>query len=261
MLACGAIDTGSIPVGDICFYYNDATLDAPPCDSPRELKYHYPNVAATWPLPKRWGGWIGSIPGLQEVVLELETIDVKRGQLEERVQAALAWKFPLAENGGSLVHDGKEPIDSTWLGTSRMSPGQQYDNSEDSEEGEETDEEEYSDDYDHSDEEGSESDGGSGAIIEADEEINLQEPDIPVLVPEEAQVVADAHLQESHTDVEGSRLSALGEESTEAPQQLDVGQGQDVSSPGELDRDDLDYPLDLKLHVRKLRFINESRLP
>ncbi|KAJ6558096.1 hypothetical protein B0H19DRAFT_1149921 [Mycena capillaripes] len=73
------------------------------------------------PPHEAWDKWVGAFPQLQELVLEFETIEAKREQLEERVRIALGWKFPLAD-GSSLVHDGKAPVKSMWMGTSRMSP-------------------------------------------------------------------------------------------------------------------------------------------
>jgi hypothetical protein len=73
-----------------------------------------------------WGAWVGSIPQLEELELELETIEPKKEQLEERVRVAQGWKFPLAD-GASLAHDGEAPAKSMWAGTSRMSPGRPSD--------------------------------------------------------------------------------------------------------------------------------------
>ncbi|KAJ6588978.1 hypothetical protein B0H19DRAFT_226810 [Mycena capillaripes] len=69
-----------------------------------------------------WGGWVGSFPQLQELELELESIESKREELEERVRIALKWKFPL-KDGASLIHDGQQPIESTWFGTLRQGRG------------------------------------------------------------------------------------------------------------------------------------------
>ncbi|KAJ7906281.1 hypothetical protein B0H13DRAFT_2020946 [Mycena leptocephala] len=69
-----------------------------------------------------WGAWVGSIPQLEELELEFETIEPKKEQLEERVRVAQGWRFPLAD-GASLVHDGEAPVKSMWAGTSRMAPG------------------------------------------------------------------------------------------------------------------------------------------
>ncbi|KAJ7906308.1 hypothetical protein B0H13DRAFT_2194282 [Mycena leptocephala] len=73
------------------------------------------------PPAEGWAAWVGSIPELQELELEFETIEPKREELEERVRVALGWKFPL-KDGGELVHDGEAPARSSWVGTSRMSP-------------------------------------------------------------------------------------------------------------------------------------------
>ncbi|KAJ7731133.1 hypothetical protein DFH07DRAFT_847687 [Mycena maculata] len=70
----------------------------------------------------RWGRWISTVPGLQELELELETVETKKEQHVERVRDALGWKF-LMTSEHSLVHDGAAPTHATWLGSSRMSPG------------------------------------------------------------------------------------------------------------------------------------------
>ncbi|KAJ6588980.1 hypothetical protein B0H19DRAFT_847174, partial [Mycena capillaripes] len=44
-----------------------------------------------------WGEWVWSVPQLQELELEFETIESKKEQLEERVRIALGWKFPLKD--------------------------------------------------------------------------------------------------------------------------------------------------------------------
>ncbi|KAK7059668.1 hypothetical protein R3P38DRAFT_2495918 [Favolaschia claudopus] len=80
--------------------------------------------------PDQWGAWVGSIPGLRELEIEFETIDAKKEELEERVRVALGWKFPL-KDGACLIHNGEEPVKSTWLGSSYMSPDNyEYDDSD-----------------------------------------------------------------------------------------------------------------------------------
>ncbi|KAF7366440.1 hypothetical protein MSAN_00900900 [Mycena sanguinolenta] len=69
----------------------------------------------------KWGEWIGSVPGLQELQLELETIETKKDELEERAKAARRWTFPL-ENGSCLVHDGAPAAQSIWLGSAALAP-------------------------------------------------------------------------------------------------------------------------------------------
>ncbi|KAJ7637003.1 hypothetical protein FB45DRAFT_707549, partial [Roridomyces roridus] len=55
--------------------------------------------------PTEWGAWIGSMPRIQELVLEFETFDEEKEELEECVLVARKWRFPL-EGGGELVHAG-----------------------------------------------------------------------------------------------------------------------------------------------------------
>ncbi|KAJ6481796.1 hypothetical protein C8R45DRAFT_1150832 [Mycena sanguinolenta] len=69
---------------------------------------------------RQWGKWIGSVPGLQELRLELETIEANKDELEERANAARRWTFPL-ENGSLLVHDGAPTAKSTWSGSTAFS--------------------------------------------------------------------------------------------------------------------------------------------
>ncbi|KAJ6558091.1 hypothetical protein B0H19DRAFT_1070657 [Mycena capillaripes] len=68
------------------------------------------------PPAEGWGWWIGSMPQLQELELEFETSGMKMVLLEERVQEALGWTFPL-KDGDSLVHDGAAPVQSIWVRT------------------------------------------------------------------------------------------------------------------------------------------------
>ncbi|KAJ7054386.1 hypothetical protein C8F01DRAFT_946057, partial [Mycena amicta] len=66
-----------------------------------------------------WGGWIASVPGLKELIIELETTEAKKDELEKCVRAASGWKFPLAN--GCLMHDGKKAVESdTWLASAAL---------------------------------------------------------------------------------------------------------------------------------------------
>ncbi|KAJ6558085.1 hypothetical protein B0H19DRAFT_1291729 [Mycena capillaripes] len=80
-------------------------------------------VALGIQAPQRgWQGrWFERFQTLQELELMFEAMEQKREELEERVRVALKWEFPF-KDGTSLVHDGKEPIESRWLGTSRFAP-------------------------------------------------------------------------------------------------------------------------------------------
>ncbi|KAF7323708.1 hypothetical protein MKEN_00591700 [Mycena kentingensis (nom. inval.)] len=77
---------------------------------------------------KSWGAWIGSIPGIEVLELELETIDAKKAELEGIVRGAVGWRIPLNADGEEgegwvLVHDGERPRESMWLGTSARAAG------------------------------------------------------------------------------------------------------------------------------------------
>ncbi|KAJ7248117.1 hypothetical protein B0H12DRAFT_1220186 [Mycena haematopus] len=70
-----------------------------------------------------WGEWVGSVPGLQELQLELESVEEKKEELEACVKVARRWTFPL-ENGGCLVHDGAPAFQTMWLGSAALAtPG------------------------------------------------------------------------------------------------------------------------------------------
>ncbi|KAJ6588979.1 hypothetical protein B0H19DRAFT_1367466 [Mycena capillaripes] len=87
---------------------------------------HHDSALLLLHAPQRgWGEWVRWLPQLQELELEFETTERKREELEEQVRVALEWKFPLKDDT-SLVHDGKEPVESTWLGTSRFAPGRDW---------------------------------------------------------------------------------------------------------------------------------------
>ncbi|KAJ7698690.1 hypothetical protein B0H17DRAFT_1050428 [Mycena rosella] len=185
-----------------------------------------------------WGGWVGSMPGLRQVQLELETIDDQREQLEERVQVALSWSFLHPQGSRSLIHDGDDPAISMWLGTSRLSPARYYE-----EEDEEYGDEEY---YGDSDEEGGSEDSG-GTDVEDGTGIQRSENQL--------------RLVDDKVETETSGVGSA--EASGSQQLVPVAASEEAFAPKELDREaelDLKFPLDLKFHVRKLRFIIDSRL-
>ncbi|KAJ7767367.1 hypothetical protein B0H14DRAFT_3165170 [Mycena olivaceomarginata] len=57
---------------------------------------------------------------LKELRWSTSTI-LKKDELEERVQVARRWTFPLA-NGACLVHDGAPPVQAVWLATAALAP-------------------------------------------------------------------------------------------------------------------------------------------
>ncbi|OQE38059.1 hypothetical protein PENCOP_c009G03078 [Penicillium coprophilum] len=66
---------------------------------------------------RSWGNRFSSIPCLEELVIEFETIMRKRDQLDAILQSALEWKFPVqADKGLYLTADPKSKSAYTWVG-------------------------------------------------------------------------------------------------------------------------------------------------
>ncbi|KGO36739.1 hypothetical protein PEX1_096990 [Penicillium expansum] len=64
-----------------------------------------------------WGNQFSSLPCLEELVIEFETIMRKRDQLDAIIQQAFEWKFPMqADKGLYLVADPKSKSAYTWSG-------------------------------------------------------------------------------------------------------------------------------------------------
>jgi hypothetical protein len=216
-----------------------------------------------------WATWLESMPGLQEFELEVETIDPKREQMEERVRVALGWTFPTT-NGGSLVHDGEQPVKSMWLGSSRMSPDNAdewnsdeeveyeldfYENSDDSEE---DSEDEYFDDEDNEDVEP----GGAAGMARAPEEEESTN-NVELISDEESEEFGVTVAEDG-----SSQLGTVENTTVEVSQHSDQSiEGntvtKEISSPKTLDPEeklDLRFPMNLTLHVTKFKFIEENRL-
>ncbi|KAJ7154723.1 hypothetical protein C8R46DRAFT_1118227 [Mycena filopes] len=170
-----------------------------------------------------------AMPGLQEIELELETLDEKREQLDQR-------------DGGSLVHDGEEPRKSTRLASSRLGP----DHADEYDDYNYSDEEDDSDDSDEDEEddeerEGDESNGGN-------------------------QQGAELYTVEEETPLAAELVrTALGEESPDEPaDQEDAVVIEDADIPPALSSEaalDRNYPINMKLHVQRLRFVHERLFP
>ncbi|KAJ5379542.1 hypothetical protein N7509_012661 [Penicillium cosmopolitanum] len=69
------------------------------------------------PSRRPWGTQFNSIPSLEELVIEFETIMRKRDQLDAIIHQALQWKFPLdAEKSMYLVAEPTSLSAYTWIG-------------------------------------------------------------------------------------------------------------------------------------------------
>nr|GAT54813.1 predicted protein [Mycena chlorophos] len=69
-----------------------------------------------------WGSWISGVPGIKQLVLELEATEGRKDELDKVARTAVSWKFPLVDGAGCLVHNGKKPSESTWLASSALAP-------------------------------------------------------------------------------------------------------------------------------------------
>lgn len=67
-----------------------------------------------------WGKALCAVTSLRKFVLELETLQSKRAELDEIVQAATGWEFPLADGSARLVCDEAAKEVSKWKGIDRF---------------------------------------------------------------------------------------------------------------------------------------------
>lgn len=66
---------------------------------------------------RAWGNQFTSVPSLEELVIEFETIMRKRDQLDAIIQRALQWKFPMdADRPLYLLADPSSKSAYTWVG-------------------------------------------------------------------------------------------------------------------------------------------------
>lgn len=63
-----------------------------------------------------WGQRFTNLDGLEELELELETVEAKRAELDANVQRAPFWRFPLSD-GNILAMDEVATEKSTWTGS------------------------------------------------------------------------------------------------------------------------------------------------
>jgi hypothetical protein len=70
-------------------------------------------------LKQAWGNQFTTIPSLEELVIEFETIMRKRDQLDAIIQRALSWKFPVQPELEKPLYLVAEPASRrayTWIG-------------------------------------------------------------------------------------------------------------------------------------------------
>jgi len=63
-----------------------------------------------------WGQRFANLKGLEELELELETVEAKRAELDVNIEKASYWRFPLGD-GNVLVMDKEATEKSTWTGS------------------------------------------------------------------------------------------------------------------------------------------------
>ena len=92
--------------------------EAPLALEPKYPGIPRPNVISqpSDPFDKRsWGGAFQKISGLETFVLELETVEKKKGELDAIVSRAPGWRFAL-HDGQVLVLDESRTTETGWLG-------------------------------------------------------------------------------------------------------------------------------------------------
>ena len=66
-----------------------------------------------------WGSRFANLKGLKKLELELETIEVKRAELDAIIERARSWKFPLGDDN-ILVMDQESIEKSVWAGSKHV---------------------------------------------------------------------------------------------------------------------------------------------
>ena len=64
-----------------------------------------------------WGSRFENIPGLKKFEMELETIEAKRAQLDNIVEKARSWRFPLRDGHVLVMDDEEKIVKSKWTGS------------------------------------------------------------------------------------------------------------------------------------------------
>ncbi len=66
-----------------------------------------------------WGSRFANLKGLKKLELELETIEVKRAELDTIIERARSWRFPLGD-GKMLIMDQETTEKSVWTGSKHV---------------------------------------------------------------------------------------------------------------------------------------------
>ncbi|KAJ5794140.1 hypothetical protein N7457_000739 [Penicillium paradoxum] len=102
---------------DWWYWENNDPLGIDPFQTGRTRAAQMGRAVSSTALPRAWGNQFISIPCLNELVIEFETVMRKRDQLDDIIQRALQWKFPLQpDNGLHLVADPTSISAYTWVG-------------------------------------------------------------------------------------------------------------------------------------------------
>lgn len=106
---------------DWWFWEDDDPLGIDPFRPGRTRAAEMGKAACPHAAERAWGNQFISVPSLQELVIEFETIMRKRDQLDAIIQRALQWKFPMhAEKPLYLVADSRSKSAYTWVGAKEV---------------------------------------------------------------------------------------------------------------------------------------------
>ncbi|KAG0155331.1 hypothetical protein PDIDSM_906 [Penicillium digitatum] len=102
---------------DWWYWENDELLGIDPFRPGRTCAADMGQVVSPQSAARSWGNQFSSLPCLEELVIEFETIMRKRDQLNAIIQQALEWKFPIqADKSLYLVAEPKSKSVYTWSG-------------------------------------------------------------------------------------------------------------------------------------------------
>lgn len=105
---------------DWWFWENNDPLGMDPFRCGRTRAHEMDRPAGPY-QERAWGNQFASVPSLEEVVIEFETIMRKREQLDGIIERALNWKFPLqVDKSVYLVADPKSRSTYSWIGAKEV---------------------------------------------------------------------------------------------------------------------------------------------